>query len=92
MNEVTAAIARLRIDPASNRVPDLVQEMERLKVSERLTCPVCGKANVKRENFWRHRRGQACVAARGELERQIQTGEHAMRKLILCETIATSRK
>ena len=92
MEEVTAAIARLRIDPAGDRVPDLVQKMEGLKVSDRLTCPICGKANVKRANYWRHRRGQACQAARGELERKIKDGERAMRQLILCETIATTRK
>ena len=52
----------------------------------------CALFKFERRAEWRGDAEQACMAARGELERQIQAGERAMRKLILCETIATTRK
>ena len=91
MNALCDAIARIRLGPTAEEIDRLTDQLSRLHISARVQCPICGKTNVQRKNFWRHRKGKACQAARDKLIDQILTGHRATRALIASEAIAKSR-
>ena len=92
MNVLVDALANLQIGPTADQAREIASQLSGLRITDRLTCPICGKKAVARENFWRHRQSAKCVNARAEMERRIQAGQDAMRRLIASEVIATSRK
>ena len=91
MNELCDAIARIQLGPTEEEIDHLTDQLSKLRISARLQCPICGKLNVQRNNFWRHRKGKACLAARAKLIDQIVTGHHATRALLASEAIAKTR-
>ena len=92
MNDLCEAISRIQLGPTEEEIDRLTDQLSRLHISDRVQCPICGKLNVRRDNFWRHRRGKACLAARATLIDQILTGHRATRALIASEAIAKTRK
>ena len=92
MNELCDAVARIQLGPTAEEIDRLTDQLSRLHISARIQCPLCGKHNVRRNNFWRHRKGIACQAARVKLIDQILIGHRATRALIASESIAKSRK
>ena len=92
MERLSDAVARIRLGPSDVEIDRLTDQLSRLHISARLKCPICGKSNVRRDNFWRHRRGKACMERRAQLYEQINAGHSAMRAIIASEAIAKSRK
>ena len=92
MERLCDAVARIRLGPTDEEIERLTDQLSRLHITARLQCPICGKPNVRRDNFWRHRRGKACMQRRAQLYLQINAGHDAMRAIITSEAIAKSRK
>ena len=54
MERLCDAVARIQLGPTDAEIERLTDQLSQLYIAERVQCPICGKANVRRDNFWRH--------------------------------------